>query len=210
MKRWLLLIILVVLIPYRTGLYKYIWKNFAKNDTGTVYVGKVVDGDKTTLAEKRQLTKNDTESAYVKKVIDGDTIMLANRKKVRLIGIDTPELYECDKLFRDARRSNIPPKKIQVMARESCLFTKLACEKKTVTLEFDLHRYDKYGRILAYVHLPDGKLLNQEIIEQGYGLAYLFFPFNQEYRKRFIQSENDAKKHQRGLWGKYRYFRNLK
>jgi micrococcal nuclease len=44
-------------------------------------------------------------------------------------------------------------------------------EGKEVRLEFDWQRRDKYGRLLAYVYLPDGTFLNAELIKQGYGFA---------------------------------------
>lgn len=179
----ILLLFLIPFLPYRAGLYRYFWRNLSEEEKNRV---------------------------YVREVIDGDTIRLKNRKKVRLIGIDTPELYECDKLFRDSKKSGISPKEIQKMGRESYQFTKQMCEKKFVFLEFDQQKYDKYGRILAYVHLLDGTMLNQEIIEQGYGLAYLYFPFNQEYRENFVRSQKEAKKSNRGLWNKYPDFGRLK
>lgn len=196
----ILLFFLIDFLPYRVNLYRYFWRKLPSEGENRIYVKEVIDGD--TIRGKNRV--------YVKEVIDGDTIRLRNRKKVRLIGIDTPELYECDKLFRNADASGFSPKEIQKMGRESYLFTKKMCEKKFIFLEFDQQKYDKYGRILAYVHLSDGTILNQEIIKQGYGLAYLNFPFNREYRENFARSQKEAKKHNRGLWNKYPNFGRLK
>jgi len=179
----IVLFFLIIFLPYRANLYRYLWGKFPSETNNRV---------------------------YVRKVIDGDTVVLRNRKKVRLIGIDAPELYECDKLYRDAEKSGISPKKIQKMGRESYLFTKRMCEKKYVSLEFDQQKQDKYGRILAYVHLSDGAMLNQVIIKQGYGLAYLKFPFKQHYRESFVQAEKEAKKYERGLWRENPKFGTLK
>ena len=150
------------------------------------------------LASKDQSV--DYSNIFVKKVIDGDTLILSNGEKVRFIGIDTPELYESDKLHRDAKRSGVPVKKIAHMGKLAYEFTKRECDKKYVRLEFDNERYDKYGRVLAFIFLEDGRMLNELIIQEGYGLAYLRFYFNQEYKDRFIKAENEAKRQKKGLW----------
>ncbi|MCD6459708.1 thermonuclease family protein, partial [bacterium] len=142
----------------------------------------------------------DYSHIFVKKVIDGDTFILSTGERVRFIGIDTPELYESDKLYYDARRSGVSPKKIMRMGKLSYKFTKRLCEGKYVRLEFDNERFDKYGRILAYIFLDDGAMLNERILKQGHGLAYLRFYFRQDYKDRFITAENEAKKLKKGLW----------
>ena len=57
---------------------------------------------------------------------------------------------------------------------------------------------DKYGRLLAYVYLTDGTFINAEIIKQGYGHAYIRFPF--KYLDQFRQNEKEAREVKRGLW----------
>lgn len=110
----------------------------------------------------------------VKKVIDGYTLPLTNGKRVRLIGVDTPE-------------TKYPQKPVQYFGKEAYLFTKKMVEGKEVKLEFDWQRRDKYGRLLAYVSLLDGIFLNAEIIKQGYGFAYARFPFR--YLEEFSRYE---------------------
>jgi len=58
---------------------------------------------------------------------------------------------------------------------------------------------DKYGRLLRYVYLPDGNLLNAEIISQGYGFAYTQFPLSK--MEEFRQLEREAREASKGLWG---------
>ena len=65
--------------------------------------------------------------------------------------------------------------------------------------QYDWERTDRYGRTLAYVHLPDGTFVNAEIIRQGYGHAYTRFPFR--HLDRFRQFEREARQAGRGLWG---------
>jgi endonuclease YncB( thermonuclease family) len=80
----------------------------------------------------------------VKRVVDGDTLKLENEEYVRLIGIDTPELHESAKLYRDARRSNQSVETIKQMGKQAYEFTKQLAEGKRVRLEFDKEKYDKY------------------------------------------------------------------
>lgn len=128
------------------------------------------------------------------KVFDGDTIQvqIADFKRdqqseitVRLVGVDTPELSH-------------PLKPVQYFALESSSFTTRMALGKKVRLEFDWQKEDKYGRLLAYVYLPDGRMLNAEIIKQGYGFAYTRFPFR--YLEEFRQYERDARSKRLGLW----------
>jgi micrococcal nuclease len=125
-------------------------------------------------------------SLLVMKVVDGDTLKLSDRQTIRLIGVDTPETKH-------------PTKPVQYFGKEASAFTKRMAEGKSVTLEFDQQRVDKYGRTLAYVYLADGQLLNAEIIKQGYGFAYTRFPF--KYMEEFRAYEREAREAGRGLWG---------
>ena len=102
------------------------------------------------------------ESGTVVKVVDGDTIQIeigAQVEVVRLIGVDTPETVD-------------PRKPVEFFGREASEFTRRLALGKVVRLEQDPQgdTRDTYGRLLRYVHLPDGTLLNAEIIRQGYGM----------------------------------------
>ena len=121
----------------------------------------------------------------VTRAVDGDTIVLANKDRVRLIGVDTPELHH-------------PRKPVQYYAEEAYRFTQKIVEGKTVRLEYDWQRRDRYGRLLAYVYLPDGTFLNAELIRQGYGHAYTKYPF--KYLDEFRQLEREARETGTGLW----------
>jgi micrococcal nuclease len=119
------------------------------------------------------------------KVIDGDTIVLENGETVRLIGIDAPELHH-------------PEVPVQRFAKEAKEFLKGLVEGFECTLEYEPHDIrDKYGRLLAYVFVK-GKLINAELIKRGYAYAYTRFPFR--LRDRFIALEQEALRHQYGLW----------
>ncbi len=141
----------------------------------------------------------------ITRVIDGDTIFLGNNERVRLIGVDTPEVHESDKLHRDADRTQRDIETIRKLGQKSSAFVKKMVQGKRVRLEFDQanaaigHR-DRYKRTLAYVYLEDGTFLNAEIVRQGYGVAYTKYPF--KYADKFREHEREARENRRGLWGK--------
>ena len=135
----------------------------------------------------------------VKRVVDGDTLLLDNGERVRLIGIDTPELHESAKLERDAQRSKQDAREIQEMGKRAYEFTKKLVEGKRVSLEFDVEKQDRYGRLLAYVFLKDGTFVNNEIVKQGYA-SLMTFPPNVKYADSFRNSLQEARENKRGLW----------
>ena len=121
----------------------------------------------------------------VERVVDGDTIIVRGVGRVRLIGVDTPETVS-------------PGRPVEFFGREASAFAKRLLEGRSVRLEYDQNRTDRYGRTLAYVHLADGTFVNAEIIRRGYGHAYTRFPFR--YRDRFRRFEREARDAGRGLW----------
>jgi len=121
-------------------------------------------------------------NVQVERVIDGDTFVIMGGERVRLIGVDTPEM-----------RGGPEP-----LAVEATEFTKKMIENKCVHLELDMDERDQYGRILAYVYI-DGTSLNEELLKQG--LARLAtFPPNVRYVDRFIQAQNIAQANKLGCW----------
>ena len=141
----------------------------------------------------------DYSNILVTRAVDGDTLVLENNERVRLIGIDTPEMHESDKLNRDAKRNHQDVETIKQLGRRSYEFTKKLVEGKRVRLEFDVERFDRYKRILAYVYLLDGTFLNAAIIEQGYA-SMMTYPPNVKYADLFLKLYRQARDSKRGLW----------
>jgi endonuclease YncB( thermonuclease family) len=123
----------------------------------------------------------------VERVVDGDTLVLEGGERVRLLGVDTPETVH-------------PNKPVEHFGKEASAFTRRVAEGQRVRLQGDAiaSSHDRYRRRLAYVYLPDGKLLNLEIIRQGYGFAYTRFPFAR--LEQFRAAEREAREQRRGLW----------
>lgn len=121
------------------------------------------------------------------RVVDGDTLVLDGGERVRLIGVDTPELHH-------------PRKPVEYFAQEASDYVRRRVQGQRVRLEYDQQRRDRYGRTLAYVFMADGTFLNLRIIEQGYGFAYTKYPFRSDYMARFRAAERAARVGSRGLW----------
>ncbi len=68
-----------------------------------------------------------------------------------------------------------------------------------ITIEFDVQKRDKYGRLLCYVYLSNDKMLNEEIVKVGYAVI-LTIPPNVKYKDRFLRAYKDARESKRGLW----------
>ena len=112
------------------------------------------------------------DHALVSRVVDGDTLAIllnGHAEKIRLIGVDTPELHESEKLHRDAQRSGQDIAQIQALGRQASDFVKTIVHTgDKVSLEFDQQERDRYGRLLAFVWLADGRMLNEVIICAGH------------------------------------------
>ncbi|MCX7926734.1 MAG: thermonuclease family protein [Candidatus Omnitrophica bacterium] len=139
------------------------------------------------------------DNILVIRVVDGDTLVLENGQRLRLIGIDTPEIHESTKLYKDSQRSGKDIRTIKQLGQKSFAFTRQLVEGKRVRLEFDIEKTDRYGRLLAYVFLPDGTFVNAEIIKQGYA-NLLTYPPNVKYVDLFRQLYKEARESKRGLW----------
>jgi len=127
----------------------------------------------------------------VSEIADGDTItvhMDGKEERVRMIGVDTPETKD-------------PRKPVQCFGQAASAFTKQLIGSQPVRLEADPlgSNRDRYDRLLRYVYLPDSRLVEAEIIKEGYGFAYTSFPFTKS--DEFTAYQRDARQNSRGLWG---------
>ena len=127
----------------------------------------------------------------VVKVVDGDTLrieMNGREEAVRLIGIDTPENKINKKAWKDSMKSNQDLETITSMGKEAARYVRTLVRRgDTVGIEFDIQKRDKYNRLLVYAYLPDGKMLNEEIIKAGYA-NIMTYPPNVRYQDRFIRA----------------------
>jgi|GEM_PF-2162384 len=122
----------------------------------------------------------------VTRIVDGDTLdVKINGKieRIRLIGINAPELSKCFGL--------------QASNKAKELLT-----GKNVLLESDESQgdKDKYGRLLRYVFFEDGTNFNKLMVSEGYAREYTYhLPY--KYQQEFRQAQKKAMKAKKGLWG---------
>jgi micrococcal nuclease len=133
------------------------------------------------------------KSFAVVHVVDGDTLHLdepdskGDVTKVRLIGVDAPEMGSGGR-------------ERMYYAEEATAFAKRLALGKRVTIYLDQQAgsRDRYDRLLAYVQLPDGRFLNEELLSQGF--AYADLRFKHGYYQKYIQLEAGARALKAGLW----------
>ena len=122
------------------------------------------------------------ERCVVQRIADGDTLVCEGGTRVRLLLIDTPELDQGE---------------AGVRARQA-LAALLPVGTRT-RMEFDVQRLDRYGRTLAYLHLPDGRMANLEMARGGYAVV-LTYPPNVRHVEAMRAAVAEAREAGRGLW----------
>jgi len=130
-------------------------------------------------------------------IYDGDTLKIDPVGKVRLIGIDTPERKN-SKRDRYLIKQGISATRQRQIYQQAKEFNIEHVKGQKVTLSLDNSPRDRHGRLLAYVHLPDGRLLNRVLLEQGLAVVYRRFEFRM--KDDFLAAEEDAREKKLGLW----------
>lgn len=139
------------------------------------------------------ISKYNGKSFQVVKVVDGDTIDIKvpdaeyPNTRIRLWGVDTPETEKS-------------PGGEKYFGNEATEFTTNLVLSKTVTvyLDPDNKTRGKYGRLLAYVQMPDGQYLNELLLSEGY--AYADLRFKHSRYNKYKQLESTARSLNKGLW----------
>jgi micrococcal nuclease len=129
-------------------------------------------------------------------VVDGDTIKVATSSggviRVRLLGIDTPETHR-------------PDTPVECGGPEAtAAMTRVAGRGTSVRLETDptQDRFDRYGRLLAYVRLDDGRLVQDELLRSGWADVYVYRGRPAERIAAFRRDLASARVAGRGVWGR--------
>jgi micrococcal nuclease len=125
----------------------------------------------------------------VLRVVDGDTLHVRRGGRdvtVRLIGIDTPEVdwYGGEAECFGARAGR---------------FAMRLLDGRRVRLELDRERLDPFGRTLAYLYLPDDRMVNVVLVRRGFARVTIFPP-NDRYEDRLRLAEAAARADGAGLW----------
>ena len=161
-----------------------------------VFLGYLFEGEKAGIFDVglSKVTQNTVGMYYdVTKITDGDTLHISmdgQDEVVRLLGINTPETV-------DPRRS------VECFGKEAGERMNEIAKGKIVRLEYDDSQSlrDAYDRILAYVYLEDGQMINRKMIAEGYAYEYTYLtPYR--YQKEFRDLQRLAQSAGRGLWAK--------
>lgn len=135
----------------------------------------------------------DKDGGYVvSRIVDGDTIEVTRNgenTKVRLLGINSPE--------------SVGDRAHECFGKEASAYATSILKGETVKLETDdsQDKYDKYGRLLAYVYLMDNQMANRKLIAEGYAYEYTYdAPY--KYQDDFKALQSFAKRESRGLWAR--------
>jgi micrococcal nuclease len=142
-------------------------------------------------AAGQSLQNNQPGFYSVSRFVDGDTIVVSmdgHEEKVRFVGVDTPETH----------KPNTP---VQCYGPAAAAFTKNTIGSNRVKLVSDSlsTNRDRYNRLLRYVYLPDGTLVNEKLIQNGFGFYYPYFPFSKS--AEFAADQQQAQAAHKGLWG---------
>jgi micrococcal nuclease len=124
-------------------------------------------------------------------IYDGDTFKTDRGEKIRLLGINTPEIAHASKPG-------------EILGKQAKYRLKELIGNRLVRLEFDREKRDKYGRLLAHVWLRDGSWVNSQMIQDGLAHLYIFAP-NFRHAGKLLQHEKAARLKRSGIWGKSRF-----
>jgi len=127
----------------------------------------------------------------VERIFDGDTFRAKSGERVRLLGINAPEVIH-------------ETKPGQVFGKRSGAMLRRLIQGRIVRLKTDREIRDIYGRLLAQVYLRDGTWINREMIRRGMAHVYTFTP-NIRWASALATAEKQARKKKIGIWGTERF-----
>jgi endonuclease YncB( thermonuclease family) len=147
-----------------------------------------------TKVNARDFERYHEKTFTVVRVVDGDTLDIdvpdGNNlhTRIRLWGIDTPET-------KNTKTG------IMYFGKEAAEFASESALGKDVMIYLEEHRTrdnKKYNRLLAYVRLPDGSILNEVLLTGGF--AYADLRFRHSFYNKYSQLEALARSQKKGLW----------
>lgn len=144
------------------------------------------------LIQSSAHTELPAEYASVIRVVDGDTLRVQvgeEEETVRLVGIDTPETVD-------------PRRDVECFGEESTQAMTELVSGQSVRLERDSTQQnrDRYGRLLRFVFLSDGRDVGLELISAGVAQESLYSNKPHAYHDLYVQAEQEAQAEERGLW----------
>ncbi len=123
----------------------------------------------------------------VVRVIDGDTVILSDGRHLRYAGINAPELHP----------ETGPP---EPFARQAYLRNRELVEGRVLRFEPATRSRDRYGRLLGYLFLPNGRLVSEILVSEGLAMV-CHYPGATRYYRRLLRVQREALRAHRGLFG---------
>lgn len=155
-----------------------------------ILLGLVTDylAQQSAVISQPLISSSPVPTGYVRVLhaVDGDTLELEDGRRVRYIGIDTPETVH-------------PKKKVQCYGPQASARNHQLVDGALVRLVKDVEDTDRYGRLLRYIYLEDGTFVNWVLVAEGYARVYTWPP-NIAYTTEFENAQNTAKTALSGLW----------
>jgi endonuclease YncB( thermonuclease family) len=154
--------------------------------------GKAHFSDHTIEPDAKTTAIKTTQGVYrIKTIYDGDTVVLEDGQKIRLLGINTPEIAhrgnEADAGGNEAK---------------SWLIAKLKDGK--VRLETDVEKTDSYGRTLGHLFTENNEHINVLLVATGLAQASIWPP-NLKYANELVKAEQQAETAKLGIWQRPEY-----
>jgi endonuclease YncB( thermonuclease family) len=148
------------------------------------------------VAQKKQSAKavsvvEEVFVARVTKIIDGDTVAVEDGRKIRLLGIDTPE-----KGFKDAK--GVYHDDPAPYAEQATQRLKGIAEGQQCSFSFDKEKFDRYGRTLSYM-VCRGLEVNRTMIAEGFA-SVMIYPPNDSRKDELLSAQREAQAAGRGIW----------
>ena len=132
------------------------------------------------------------EAVKVQKLHDGDSLRLTDGRKIRLVGINTPEMY---------KKPNGLQEPLALEAKQALK----ALLGEGFYLSTAEQAHDRYGRTLAYTYDKNGYRVEAKLLQKGLGFLVAFGP-NLKQLDCLQASQAQAKQYQRGIW-QHAYYR---
>jgi micrococcal nuclease len=178
-----MLLILLLFLPLSVSADVYQWRDAN---------GEQHFSDHTTEPNAQKIAIKTTQGFYhVRTVYDGDTVVLDDGQKVRLLGINTPEIQhrgnQADAGGNEAK---------------SWLIAKLKDGK--VRLETDVEKTDSYGRTLGHLFTENNQHINVLLVAAGLAEASIWPP-NLKYTNELVKAEQQAENAKLGIWQRPEY-----
>lgn len=178
-RQWFLIYVLFVVSFFVAGVY------LLKTDKTEFTLPSFLIPTATPTPTTQPISTESAELAVVKRVIDGDTIELNDGRKVRYIGIDTPELHH-------------PTKGVQCFGKEAMEKNKELVEGKEIKMMKDVSETDRYKRLLRYIWVGD-IFVNEYLAREGFA-SQATFPPDVANSELFKKAAEEARLNNKGLW----------